>query len=321
MPECITVTAPSLDEVRAARERQREVIVRTPLVPLHDFQGPSNILLKPEIHQPVTSFKLRGMYNAVAALSDDQRARGISTVSAGNTAQALAWCGRHFGIHARSLMPDHAPQSKIDAVLAYGGEPVLVPGEDVFRYLREHEWEAEPYSFMHPWFNRHIITGYGSIALEILEDCPEIDAVLVPVGGGGLISGVGGAIKALKPEVKVIAVEPEGCPSLHASLKAGQPKSVECDTICDGVAVPYITQELFPLLREIVDETVLVSESDVKTMVRRLALGNKMVVEPSGALAAAAADRMFRDSFKRCVCIVSGGSIDREKLIACLNAD
>lgn len=142
--------APTLDEIRQAAHRLGDVVVHTPLVPLHSFSHRSTILLKLEIHQPVTSFKIRGVYNAVASLSDRERQRGLSTVSAGNTAQALAWVGRRFGVSARSVMPEQAPASKVDAVRAYGGTPVLLPMPEVFRYLREHLWEQEPYAFIHP---------------------------------------------------------------------------------------------------------------------------------------------------------------------------
>lgn len=310
---------PSLDDIRAAAERIRDVIVRTPLVPLHSFESTSDILLKPEIHQAVTSFKLRGVFNAVACLSDAERRKGLSTVSAGNTAQALAWAARYFGVSARSLMPETAPLSKIEAVRAYGAMPVLVPVDELFRYLRQHGWESEPYAYIHPWTNQNVLIGHASIGLEILADFPDVESVFISVGGGGLIAGVASALKALKPSVKVIAVEPEGCPSLHASFEAGQPVSVDCNTICDGVAVPYITDEMFPLLRELVDEAVLVSEAGVKRMIRRLALSNKMVVEGAGALSAAAAVTMPHEKRGKCVAVVSGGSIDRDKLTAILN--
>ena len=185
--------------------------------------------------------------------------------------------------------------------------------------MREHGWEDEPYAFIHPWINRDLILGHGSLGLEIAEQCPEVETVFVPVGGGGLIAGVGSAIKALKPAVRIIAVEPTGCPSLHASLDAGRPVSVECDTICDGVAVPYITEEMFPLLRDLVDESVLVCDDAVKAAMRRLAFGNKMIAEPSGALALAAALSMDEARRRLSVCIVTGGSIDAEKLSAILS--
>ncbi|MEE9180184.1 MAG: pyridoxal-phosphate dependent enzyme, partial [Vicinamibacteria bacterium] len=214
-------TRPSLEDIRRAADRIRDVIVETPLVPLHSFESTSDILLKPEIHQVVTSFKLRGVFNAVASLSDEERQKGLSTVSAGNTAQALAWAARYFGVPARSLMPESAPRSKIEAVRAYGATPVLVPVDELFRYLREHGWESEPYAYIHPWTDQNVMLGHASIGLEVFADCPDVDSVFVSVGGGGLIAGVASALKALKPSVKVIAVEPEGCPSLHASFEAG----------------------------------------------------------------------------------------------------
>lgn len=309
---------PTLDTIREARERTKSVVRHTPLVPLHERFGATDIHLKLETFQPVGSFKQRGIFNAVAVLSDDERARGLSTVSAGNTAQALAWSARHFGVTARSLMPETAPQTKIDAVRALGGEPVLVPVADVFRYLKDDGWENEPYTFIHPWTNPNVMTGHGSLGLEILEDLDDVESVFIPVGGGGLMAGVGSAIKAVRPEVRVVAVEPEGCPAFHESLRAGRPVEVACDTICDGVAVPYMTEATFPLLKEIADGTCLVSEANVKGMVRRLALDQKIVAEPSGALAAVAALEESPSSRGRSVAIVTGGSIDAEKLAAIL---
>ena len=315
------VCRPALDEIKAAARTLGDVLVHTPLVPLHDDKGDlaeAPILLKPEIHQRVGSFKIRGVFNAVASLPEEIRRRGISTVSAGNTAQALAWVGRHFGVPARSLMPETAPASKIDAVRTLGGEAVLVPEAEVFDYLRDHRWQGEPWAFIHPWTERNVLIGHGTMGLEIIADCPEVSTVFVPVGGGGLIGGVGSALKALKPEVRLVAVEPRGCPSLHASLDAGRPKSVECRTICDGVAVPYITDEMFPLLRDLVDDAVLVSEDDVRATVRRLAERDKIVAEPSGALALAAALATPPAERGTTVCIVSGGSIDPAMLAGIL---
>jgi threonine dehydratase len=306
---------PTIPDVERAAERLRDVIVRTPLVPLHDFDGRRDILLKLETLQPITNFKIRGVFNAAAVLSPGERSRGLSTVSAGNTAQALAWTGRHFGVPARSLMPDHAPETKIEAVRRYGGEPVLVPTAEVFRFLKEHGWEQEPYAFIHPWTNRDLMIGHGTMGLEILADCPDVDTVYVPVGGGGLIGGVGSTLKARKPEVRVVAVEPEGCPSLHESIRRDEPASVECHTMCDGVAVPYITEEMFPLLREIVDEVVLVPEDTVKATIKRLAYGNRVIAEGSAVLSVAAALATPGLRTGHAVCIVTGGSIDADDLL------
>jgi len=311
---------PTIDEFRAAARRLRGVALHTPLVPLHDFGGRGDILLKPEIHQPVTSFKIRGIYNAVASMPPERRACGLSTVSAGNTAQALAWCGRRFGVPARSVMPQTAPATKIEAVRAYGGEPVLVPVDEVFRFLRERLWEREPFAFVHPWTDRDVMIGHGSIALEIVDDLPDVDTVYVPVGGGGLAGGVGSALEVLRPGVRVIGVEPRGCPALHESFRRGRPARVDCHTICDGVAVPYITDEMFPILRRVVDEVMLVPDEVVRATVRRLALGNRLVVEGSAALSVAAALDTPAARRGKAVCLVTGGSIDVDRLIEILAA-
>ncbi len=312
---------PTPQEARQAADRMRDVVLHTPLVPLHNYEQRRDILLKPEIHQAVTSFKIRGVFNAVAALSPTARARGLSTVSAGNTAQALAWCGRHFGVAARSLMPDTAPKTKIEAVAKYGGEPVLVPTAEVFRFLKERGWEQEPYAFVHPWTNRDLWIGHGTIGLEIADDLPNVQSVYIPVGGGGLICGVASVLRALRPSVRIVAVEPAGCPSLHESLRQGKPASVDCRTICDGVAVPYITDEVFDVVRDIVDDVVLVSDDDVRAAMRRLAFGNRMIVEPSGALSVAAALADTPENRGLCVCLLTGGSIDRGKLVEILAAE
>ena len=301
---------PTLAEFQHAASLLRNVIQPIPLVPLHRYQGDSDILLKTEIHQPVHSFKIRGVWHAVASLDEQRRSAGVSTVSAGNTAQALAWAAHRFGIPARSLMPDSAPASKVEAVQAYGGEPVLVPVDELFRYLREHLWEHEPYTFIHPWTNRDVLVGHGTIGLEIHNEFPEVETVLIPVGGGGLLGGVASALKSLRPQVRIIAVEPEGCPALARSLDAGKPVSVACNTICDGVAVPYITAEMFPLLQRLVDRVALVSEDDVRSAIQLLAIGNKMVAEPSGALATAAALALPRSERGLSVCLVTGGNLN-----------
>ena len=308
----MTPARPTLEAMRAAAQGLDGVAVRTPLVAA---QGSgSKLWIKAEVHQPIGSFKLRGIFHAASQLSDEQRSRGLSTVSAGNTAQAVAWAGRHFGVPARSLMPETAPLAKINAVKALGGDPVLVPKPEVFRYMREHGWEDEPFAFIHPWTNRDVMTGHASLGLEIIADCPDVETVFVPVGGGGLLAGVGSAIKALRPDVAVVAVEPEGCPSFHTALARGEPVDVACKTICDGVAVPYVTEEMFPLLRSLADESVLVSECDVRATIKRLALSNKLVAEGAGALALAAASAIPVERRGLSVCILSGGSLDANLL-------
>lgn len=310
----LTPERPTRAEVEAAAAILRPLLVRTPLVPLSG----SDVRIKPEVHQPGGCFKIRGVFHAVARMSAERRSAGISTVSAGNTAKALAWAGRHFGVPARSLMPDTAPRTKIEAMRALGGTPVLVPMAEVFRYLKEHGWAAEPCAFVHPWTDRDLMIGHGTLGLEILAEDPDVDSVFVPVGGGGLLGGVGSALRALKPSIRIYAVEPAGCPALHASVSAGRPVEVACDTICDGVAVPYVTDEMFPLLAELADEVVLVAEDEVRAEIRRLALESHLVVEGAGALATAAARKVAPGERGRSVALVTGGSIDAEKLAAIL---
>lgn len=309
----------TIPEVESARKRIIGPVRRTPLVPLHSYDSSPDIHLKLEIHQPVTSFKIRGIFNAVASLSDEERSSGLSTTSSGNTAQALAWCGRYFGVSARSLMPEDAPQTKVDAVRAYGGEPVFVTRDELFRFMREEGWHDEPYAFIHPWTSRNVMIGHGSMALEILEDCPDVQTVIIPVGGGGLIGGVGGTLRLLKPDIKIIGVEPDGCQALHESLRQGKPAAVECHTIADGVAVPYMTEEMYPLIEQIVDDSVLVSEQDVGDTIRMLAFGNRIIAEGAGALATAAALKMPSDERGKTVALVTGGSIDADLLMSILS--
>src|SRR5260221_6357895 len=201
---------PGRPDTEAAAARIRGGLVATPLVPPHAPGSDPRILIKPEILQPAGSFKIRGIYHAVLRLAEAARRRGLSTVSAGNTAKALAWCGRKFGVPVRSLMPDTAPATKIDAVRALGGTPVLLPTAEVFRFLREHGWEAEPYAFIHPWTNRDVILGHGSLGLDILAACPQVETVYVPLGGGGLFARVASALESVEPSLRVLALGPPG---------------------------------------------------------------------------------------------------------------
>ena len=312
------VDRPSLNEFKTAANSLEPIIVHTPLIPYRGGDHDNKILLKPEILQAVNSFKLRGVFNAVASLSAEEKSRGVSTVSAGNTAQALAWSARYFATTAHCIMPETAPLPKIEAVKAYGGIPVLIPMPEVFRFLKEHLWEKETYSFIHPWTNRQVMIGHGSLGLEIMEDAPDVDTVFIPVGGGGLLGGVGSAIKAVNPSIRIYAVEPEGCPALHSSVDQGQPMTVECKTICDGVAVPYITDEMFPLLSELIDDVLLVPEQSVRSAIRSILWHNKILAEPSGALALAAALQMPARQRGKSVCLVTGGSIGIELMMEIL---
>lgn len=342
------LTFPELTELEQARAWAREVCVNPPLVRSRgelgtrsartSERGAAPVWLKPETLQPIGSFKLRGIYSAVRSMTEEQRARGLLTVSAGNTAQALAWCGRYFGVPAASLMPEGAPRTKIDAVRRLGGTARLVPTDELFAFLREGGWQHESASFVHPWIDPRVIAGHASLGLELLdaldqgiqtydqdpaagEKSSAVCEIYVSVGGGGLIAGVAAALRAREVgnRVRLVAVEPSGCPALHAALRAGHPVDVECETFCDGVAVPYITEEMFPLLESAVDEVILVDDQDTRAALRELAFADRLIVEGSAALTYAAA--CASQSQLARICVLSGGSIDRTKLLAILSEE
>ena len=313
------IPAPSIPEVEEAARRISGVALRTPLLQYKTPGSAQPVWLKAECLQPVGSFKLRGVLNWGRSLSVDDLRRGVSTQSAGNTAQALGYVARLLGVPARSLLPDSAPQVKVDGVRSYGVTPVPVPFSALMDYVFDKGWEKEPYNYLNPWGDRSMLAGSGTIGMEILEDLPDVSAVYIPVGGGGLVAAIGSVIKELRPDVEVIGVQSRACPSLAAALDAGQPTWVEtAETICDGTMVPVVVDELYPLVSSVVDRVALVSEDDVAAVIARLAVGNKLVVEGSGAMSVAAALAEQRDG--PVACILSGGSIGGERLAEILTS-
>ncbi len=314
------VSAPALGNIEAAARGMSGVVVRTPLVPLHSYESDTRIWLKPEILQPIGSFKLRGVYNWAASLSPQDRARGLSTTSSGNTAQALGYVARLFGAPARTLVPEWLPENKTKAILNYGVEPVRVSLDDLLAYMLEERWKQEPYTYLNPWGDPRMIAGHGTIGLEILADHPDVETVYVPVGGGALVCGISAALKALKPDIRVVGVQSEVNPSLAVAFEAGGPLWIEHKpTVCEGASLPLVVAEMYPLLRQLVDDVALVSEEDVKSAVRRLALRNKMVAEGAGAESLAAALRAPLQERGKTVCIISGGSIGADLLMTILS--
>ena len=302
------VPLPSLEDIRTASQRCADVAVRTPLLP---YLGPDpDILLKLETLQPIGSFKLRGVYNWATQLTPEQREQGISTTSAGNTAQALGYVARHFDVPSRTLLPETVPDAKLNAITAYGVEPVKVTVEKLFSYMLKEGWRDEPYCYLNPWGEPQMIAGSGTVGLEILEDA-SVDTIYVPVGGGGLAAGVGSAVTAVNKSVKIVGVQPEGCPALKESFDRGEGSWVSpTDTICDGTNVPLIVTEMYPILRDVIDEVVIVPEKVVHRAMRELALLNKVVSEGSGALALAGALCTDPEVRGKSACVVSGGSVD-----------
>lgn len=305
----------TLDELRAAQKRVAGAVVRTPLLPCPHGDPERALWLKPENLQPIGAFKLRGAYNLIASLTDEERARGVVAHSSGNHAQAVAYTARRFGIRAVIVMPDTAPRVKVDATRALGAEIVSVPParRDVaaFELAAEHGYIPVP-----PYDDRRIVAGQGTAGLEIAEDLPDAAAVLVPVSGGGLISGVATAVKALRPHTKVIGVEPELAADAAESLRTGQLATwAAADTyrtIADGLRTTSLGAIPFAHVREYVDDIVTVSEDQIRAAVRFLAYSARLVAEPSGAVATAG--YLFRrDALPGGgdhVALVSGGNVE-----------
>ncbi|HSA52100.1 MAG TPA: threonine/serine dehydratase [Yinghuangia sp.] len=305
----------TLDELREAHKRVTGAVVRTPLLPcLHGEPGRA-LWLKPENLQPIGAFKLRGAHNLVASLTDEERARGVVAHSSGNHAQAVAYTARRFGIPAVIVMPDTAPRVKVDATRALGAEIVTVTPDRrdtaAFELAAEHGYTLVP-----PYDDRRIVAGQGTAGLEIAEDLPDAAAVLVPVSGGGLLSGVATAVKALRPDIKVIGVEPELAADAAESLRTGTltawPAADTYRTIADGLRTTSLGTVPFAHVREYVDDIITVSESQIRDAVRFLAYSARLVAEPSGAVATAG--YLFRrDALPRSgdhVAVVSGGNIE-----------
>ena len=305
----------TLSDIQEARHRIDGITVRTPLLPLeHDGR---TLYLKPENLQPIGAFKLRGAYNKIASLSDEERARGVITYSSGNHAQGVAYAARAVGAKAVIVMPRNAPAIKREATAALGAEIVFVGPSGIERQLKAEQLAAEHgYVIIPPYDDEKIIAGQGTAGLEILEDLPDVDLVLVPIGGGGLISGIATAIKSAKPSAKVVGVEPELAADAQASLRAGEitkfPAEQVLQTCADGLRAQYVGTMTFEHIRRYVDDVVTVSEDEIMQAVRLLAENPKTVAEPSGAVAAAAW-LFHRESLlasNLTVAVISGGNID-----------
>ena len=287
-----------LEEIRAARERISDAVVRTPLVAFDE-----RIFLKLESLQPIGSFKLRGALNAMRA----QPAQDVVTASAGNMAQGVGWAARELGVHATVVAPEHAPRAKLDRVEALGAEVVLVPHEVWWQTMVDRRYEGVDALFIHPVEDELVMAGNGTIGLELAEDAPEFDTVVIPWGGGGLTTGIASALHALRPDVTVVTAEPETAAPLAASLAAGRPAEIEyAPSFVDGAGGRALLPTMWERAQELVDEAVAVPLDDVREAMRLLATRAGLVAEGAGALALAVALR--RDD--RCVCIVSGRNVD-----------
>ena len=293
-----------LDEIRRARERIGDDVLRAPLVP---FRTDGRIWLKLECLQPIGCFKLRGALSAVRAASRAEIEAGIVTASAGNMGQGVAWAAREVGIAARVIVPAEAPRAKLDRIEALGAELVPVTHQEWWQAMLDRGRDGVEGFFVHPVADEAVMAGNGTIGLELAEDAPDFDTVVVPWGGGGLTTGIASAVKALRPDVRVVTAEPETGAPLAAAFAAGEPREIEFEpSWVDGAGGRALLPGMWERAQELVDEAVAVPLADVEEAVRLLASRAHIVAEGAGALAVAAALR--RDD--RCVCIVSGGNID-----------
>jgi threonine dehydratase len=309
-----------LAEIEAARDRIAGLAVRTPLIKLA-VDAPCELYCKLELLQPINSFKIRGAGNAIRAASPSQRAAGLLTASAGNMAQGVAWVARELGLPATIVVPEHAPQTKVAAIERLGGTVLRVPYDDWWQAIITSVIPGHEGLFVHPVADPGVMAGNGTIGLEILEDLPDVDTVVIPVGGGGLAVGIASAIKQLRPGVRIVTAEPETGAALAAAMAAGEPTDVDFQaSLVDGSGSRRVLDPMWPRLREVVDEALSIPISDVQDAIRTLAERGRVIAEGAGALSVAAA-LTGRAGTGKVACVVSGGNIDLSKLAGILNPE
>jgi threonine dehydratase len=315
----------TLDDICAAQARRRGVAVHTPLVRLAMPELLGEVYVKAEGLQPIGSFKLRGAYNKIAQLTDAERARGVITYSSGNHAQGVAYAARAVGAKAVIVMPSNAPEIKRQATAALGAEIVTVGAASSDRKKKAEELEAQfGYVMIPPYDDPAIIAGQGTCGLEILEDLPDVDLVLSPVSGGGLLSGVAAAIKHQRPEVRVIGIEPELAADAQESFRGGKlvvwPAEMTTRTIADGLRTQSLGELNFLHVRAFVDDILTVSEDEIRSAMRTLLHTARLTPEPSGAVTTAAI--LFHQTellpYRKAVVVMSGGNVEPEMLRALL---
>jgi threonine dehydratase len=312
------LSAPSIDDVNKARTRIADTVLRTPLLP---FADAGDVHLKLENLQPIGSFKLRGAANVMAIAGLDTLANGVYTASAGNMAQGVAWCARQLGVRCQVIVPEHAPRTKTDAIERLGGEVIRVPFEQWWQTLVNKGAPGMEGLFVHPFADAAVMAGNATIALEIFEDIDDVDAIIVPYGGGGLACGIAAATIALSPHTKVYAVEVETAAPLSASLAAGTPTPVtRTPTFIDGMGSGAVFDEMWPLAQSLLAGSVVVTVAQIAAAVKLLAERARIVAEGAGAAALAAA-MTGKFEGQRVVCIVSGGNIDMDTLATILRGD
>jgi threonine dehydratase len=299
----------AIEDIEQARERIKETVLRTPLVKFDD-----RIFLKLENLQPTNAYKIRGATNAVAKLSDEERSKGVWTISAGNAGQGVAYAARQYGVPCTVVAIETAPQTKLDRMRALGAEIVPVSYERAWVAAESHEFPGIEATFVHPFDNHEFIAGHGTMGLEIVEDCADVRTVICAIGGGGLITGVGSAVKAMKPDVKVLGAEPETAAPYALSLREGGPRKFEDwqASFVDGAGGKSVIDRMWQRMQAVVDGSIVVTLDETRDAMRLIAEKSRAIAEGAGALSLAAAlsDQSVDGPI---VCVVSGGNIDLAK--------
>jgi threonine dehydratase len=320
----------SISEIKSARERIKDSAIRTPLVRLNVDDAPCEIYLKLENLQPIGSFKIRGAANAIAQMSPETLAKGVVTASAGNMAQGVAFAARRLKIPCTVIAPETAPQTKIDAIERLGGRVIKAPFDDWWRAFQERAFPGVEGAFVHAFDDPEVMAGNGTIALEIVEDLPDVDAVVVPWGGGGLACGIAAGMRELKPECKIFAAEVATAAPLKPSLDAGSAQTIDFQpTFVDGIGAKTVFPQMLELAQKLLDGSLVATLDEVSAALRLIALRNRVIAEGAGATSVACALGAFKDpaaadgspltANSKVVCIVSGGNIDFTKLCEILN--
>lgn len=311
---------PSLLDINNARETIAQAAIRTPLVRLNVADAPAEIYLKLENLQPIGSFKIRGAANAMGHMSSEMLARGVLTASAGNMAQGVAWRARELGIPCTVVAPETAPDTKVRAIERLGGRVIKVPFEDWWRAFEERAFPGVEATFIHAFDDLNVMAGNGTIALEIVDDLPEFDAVVIPWGGGGLTCGIASALRALKSQCKIYAAEVATAAPLTASLAAGSPQSVDYQpSFVDGIGARLVFPQMLERARNLIDGSLVANLDEVASAIRLLAERNHIIAEGAGACPVACA-LSGKAGHGKIVCIVSGGNIDPGTLCGILAA-
>jgi threonine dehydratase len=309
----------SLQEIRDAQQRIKGKVNRTPLIRFYPDNFPGEIYLKLENLQPIGSFKLRGACNAMILADKSLLEEGVYTASAGNMAQGVAWNAKMMNIPCTVIVPDHAPQTKLDAIIRLGARFIKIPFNDWWQVIVTRKFEGMKGLFIHPVSDPPVIAGNGTVGLEILEDLPGVDAVIVPYGGGGLISGIASAMKAIKPEVKIFASEVETAAPLAPSLAAGEPVKIEYKaSFVDGMGSSTILSEMWPLVSRLVNGSIVLSLKQIADAIKLLIERSRVIAEGAGGSSLAAA-LSGKAGEGKIVCVISGGNIDAEKLVKILS--